>query len=567
MVGYICKYTPTELFNYFNIETKKLNPGAKNTILADALMHPNVCSYVKVILEEMLDNKYEAIILPSCCDSVKRLCDVLNDKKVKVYFLDVPRKVNEASIKIFAKNLIVLKDSLEKDTGVKFYYNKLIDILLSMKEAKYAETAETAHKNQNVNLAIVGARINEEIKNAICECGVTLREDLTCTGYGRDFSSFKDALSEEEFFIEYAKALLLQFPCMRMEKTEARTEKLKESKIQGIIYNTVKFCDTYSYEYSCLKEELDIPMLKIETDYNNKNSGQLKTRIEAFIETLGKKSESKDEDKTPLKNESKKGKYVLGIDSGSTSTNAVIMDFNEKLINYSVVNTGANALKGAEEAKRLVLEKASLYESDIAYTIATGYGRVSLSFADNTVTEITCHGKGSHYLNGDVRTIIDIGGQDSKAIRLNENGDVIDFAMNDKCAAGTGRFLDSMSKTLEIPLSDMGNRSLEYKNKVSITSMCTVFAESEVVSLVAKNIPLPDILNGINTSISTRVVSLVDRIGRRSGFMMTGGVAKNCGVVKTLEEKLKEKIYIPEEPQIVGALGAALIALGTVNKK
>lgn len=253
--------------------------------------------------------------------------------------------------------------------------------------------------------------------------------------------------------------------------------------------------------------------------------------------------------------------YVLGIDSGSTSTNAVLLDEEKNIRAFAVVRTGAKSNDSADKILDQVLEAVGIQKEDLSCIVATGYGRVSIPFADTNVTEISCHGKGAHFLNPQVRTILDIGGQDSKAIKLNENGDVIDFVMNDKCAAGTGRFLEMMARTLEISIDELGPISLNWKEDIDISSMCSVFAESEVISLIAQNKETADIAHGLHKAIAGKSISLLKRVGIESTVMMTGGVAKNVGVIKTLEERLGEKIFIYEEPEIVGALGAALYAL------
>ena len=253
--------------------------------------------------------------------------------------------------------------------------------------------------------------------------------------------------------------------------------------------------------------------------------------------------------------------YVLGIDSGSTSTNAVIMDQDRKIRAFSVVRTGAKSGVSAEKALKDVLEKASLEREDLSWIVSTGYGRVSIAFADENVTEISCHGKGAHYFNPTIRTILDIGGQDSKAIHLNEQGEVKDFVMNDKCAAGTGRFLEMIARTLEVSLDELGAIALASTEKIEITSMCSVFAESEVISLIANNKEKADIAAGVCGAIANKASGLLRRVGMEPAFMMTGGVAKNPGVVRAVEEKIGEKLYICEEPEIVGATGAALYAL------
>ena len=251
----------------------------------------------------------------------------------------------------------------------------------------------------------------------------------------------------------------------------------------------------------------------------------------------------------------------MGIDSGSTSTNAVIMNEKKEIVAFSVVRTGAKSGESAAKALEDVLLKAGLKKEDLALIVSTGYGRVSISFADENVTEISCHGKGAHYFNPNIRTILDIGGQDSKAIHLNEEGEVKDFVMNDKCAAGTGRFLEMIARTLEIDIAELGAIALTSTQKIEITSMCSVFAESEVISLIANNKEKADIANGVCHAIAGKAYSLLRRVGLEPDFMMTGGVAKNPGVVRAVEEKIGAKLYICPEPEIVGATGAALYAL------
>lgn len=250
---------------------------------------------------------------------------------------------------------------------------------------------------------------------------------------------------------------------------------------------------------------------------------------------------------------------TAGIDVGSLSTDAVLLRDDEVLA-YSIVNTGAQARAAAERAFEEVLEKAGISLSEVDAVVATGYGRMSVPFAHGQVTEISCHGRGSAFLNPEVRTVIDIGGQDSKVIRLDGQGNVIDFLMNDKCAAGTGRFLEVMADRLELSVDGLGNEDLKAERAAEISSMCTVFAESEVVSLIARGVPRPEIVRGLHLSIAERTAGMANRLGLVPRVMMTGGVAKNPGVVRALSERLGAEIVVPPEPQIVGALGAALIA-------
>ena len=181
-------------------------------------------------------------------------------------------------------------------------------------------------------------------------------------------------------------------------------------------------------------------------------------------------------------------------------------------------------------------------------------------------TEITCHARGAHYLDTSVRTVVDIGGQDSKVIRLDEQGNVVNFVMNDKCAAGTGRFLEMMARTMEMSLDQLGNCGIQYKEDITISSMCTVFAESEVVSLIAQNKETDDIVHGLNKAVAAKTAALVKRVGGEEKYMMTGGVSRNQGLVKTLEERLGTKLVISEQAQLCGALGAALFAADMVTQ-
>ncbi len=258
--------------------------------------------------------------------------------------------------------------------------------------------------------------------------------------------------------------------------------------------------------------------------------------------------------------------YYGGIDSGSLTTDAVLISEGE-LTAYEVVPTGASNKKAAERAWQAALEKAGIKRDEVACVIATGYGRESVDFADDTITEITCHGKGAHYFFENIRTVIDVGGQDSKVIRTDETGRVTDFVMNDKCAAGTGRFLEVMARALEVDLEKMGDMYERAASEVAVSSTCTVFAESEVVSLVASGYETPDIIRAISRAIAGRVAALAGRVGIEPPVMMTGGVAKNKGVVKALEERLNLELKIPSEPQIVGAMGAALNAAERQNRK
>ncbi len=252
---------------------------------------------------------------------------------------------------------------------------------------------------------------------------------------------------------------------------------------------------------------------------------------------------------------------VAGMDIGSITTETVILKGGE-ILSYGILPTGANSRTAAERCLSSALEKAGLERTDLTSIVTTGYGRASFPQASKMITEITCHARGAFFIRPTTRTVIDIGGQDSKVIRLDERGRNFDFQMNDKCAAGTGRFLEVMAQALEVKIEDLGSLSLSAPGTIKISSMCTVFAESEVVSLIAANQPKEVIIRGLHDSIADRVLGMVNRVGVEEEVSLTGGVAKNQGVVRALEERLNLKLFIPPEPQITGALGAALLAEG-----
>jgi len=251
---------------------------------------------------------------------------------------------------------------------------------------------------------------------------------------------------------------------------------------------------------------------------------------------------------------------VAGCDVGSLTGKAVIL-MDGEIFSSSIVPTTPKPERTAKNAMDKALENGNLSLDEIGYIVGTGYGRVKIPFANSELSELSCHGKGAHSFVPSIRTIIDVGGQDCKVIKVSKAGKILDFAMNDKCAAGTGRFLEVMAKTLELKLEELGPISLKSKNQAKISAQCSVFAETEVVSLMADGIEVADIVAGIHDAIASRIMSLVYRVGLEEDLTITGGVAKNIGVVTFLEKKLGiQAKKLPVDPQLMGALGAALTA-------
>jgi predicted CoA-substrate-specific enzyme activase len=250
---------------------------------------------------------------------------------------------------------------------------------------------------------------------------------------------------------------------------------------------------------------------------------------------------------------------TAGIDIGSITAKAAVLKDGE-IIGSRVIFTGYNSSQAGKNVIDELAKEIGINVDELDAVVATGYGRNSVEFATKAITEITCHGAGAHFLNPDIRFIIDIGGQDSKVIRIDESGRVADFAMNDKCAAGTGRFLEVMARALEVDLDGFGDICMQGDAPAKISSICTVFAESEVISLISKGETRENIIAGIHESVASRVSALAKRVGVVEPVMMTGGVAKNIGAVRALEAKLETTIQVSEYAQVNGAIGAAILA-------
>lgn len=258
--------------------------------------------------------------------------------------------------------------------------------------------------------------------------------------------------------------------------------------------------------------------------------------------------------------------YVLGIDIGSTTAKAVLLDENRNVAGRYLMASGLKVDEAIGTIRQEVCRQAGISDEDIAYCVSTGYGRLRVPYRDRQLTEITCHAKGLHHVYPEARTLIDIGGQDSKVISLADDGSILDFAMNDQCAAGTGRFIDVMSGIIGVPIGEVGEFSLKADHPAEISSVCTVFAESEVISKASQGEKIENLMAGIHQSIARRIKGLV---GQRMvlPIAMTGGLAQNKGLVKALEDILKCTIAVPEDPQLIGALGAAIIARELLDKE
>jgi predicted CoA-substrate-specific enzyme activase len=253
--------------------------------------------------------------------------------------------------------------------------------------------------------------------------------------------------------------------------------------------------------------------------------------------------------------------YAAGVDVGSTQTKAIMIDEKREIVARALTDTGANVTRAGNKGFAEALGAAGLQRKQVAYVVGTGYGRYKVTFGDAQITEISCHARGASFLFPNTRTVIDMGGQDAKGIHIGADGDVKDFVMNDKCAAGTGRFLAHAAEALSLSLDDIGEIAMRAKNPVRLTTVCTVFVESDIMSYCAQGKKVEDILGGVHGAIAARTISLVRRVGIEPEVTFTGGVSRNIGMVRALEEKLGMKVNVSPDSHFVGALGAAIFAL------
>lgn len=538
---HVCKYTPTELLTALGGQCALLDEAPENFDLSDQVAHPNLCGFGKSVIQAALAGQVKELVLVNCCDTIRSAYDILKEfgNLDFLYLLDILHSQEGCSVQHARDQLLALAEAYGAYKGTQF------------DRSAFFAAFQSPPPVTGPHIAVLGAKMGSHLFSLVEETMPLPVENATCANNRRvappvDQGDFA-ALMED-----YARCLLGQLPCMRMTDNTARRALYNTPGLEGVVYHTLQFCDYYGFEYAGLRHQLPVPLLKIESDGTTQSREQLRTRLEAFAEGFG-----------PQKGDPtmKKHGYFAGIDSGSATTDVVILDQDRTIVAKVILPTGAGASNGAQRALEQALQQAGLTQADLTATVTTGYGRGVIQTGDKSVTEITCHAKGAHFLHPAVRTVIDIGGQDSKVIRIEPDGSVANFVMNDKCAAGTGRFLEMMARTLELSLEEISTIGLQWKEEITISSMCTVFADSEVVSLVAQNKALPDIVHGLNQSVATRAAALFRRVGGENPCMMTGGVSRNRGVVAAIEERLGQPLFIHPDAQLCGALGAALFAL------
>lgn len=537
---YVCKYTPIELLSAFGGEPLLLDETPASFDLSDQVAHPNLCGFGKSVIQAVMAGQVRELVLVNCCDTIRSAYDILKEEGSLdfLYLLDLMHGAETCSVERAKGQLVQLAEAYGAYKGASFDRDTFLAAFLPK------EPLTGPH------ITVLGAHMGDTLFQMVEDCMPLPVENATCAG-NRSVAVPEGCDDFDSLMGEYARLLLGQMPCMRMMDNTGRRLLTKTPGLSGVVYHTLQFCDFYGFEYAKLRDSLNLPMVKIESDGTSQSEGQLRTRLDAFAEGFAV---------TKGNTSMEKHGYYAGIDSGSATTDVVILDAEKNIVSKVILPTGAGASGGAARALEQALNQAGLQESDLTATVTTGYGRDVIQAGDKSITEITCHARGANFLNPAVRTVIDIGGQDSKVIRLDDAGNVVNFVMNDKCAAGTGRFLEMMAKTLEISLDEISTVGLRWKEDITISSMCTVFADSEVVSLVAQNKALPDIVHGLSNSVAARAAALYRRVKGEPECMMTGGVSRNQGVVKAIEEKLGLTLFVHPDSQLCGALGAALFA-------
>lgn len=613
--GYTCSYVPVEVIYAAGYLPKRIIGRTDLCLHTDSMLSGNLCPYVHSILDiwRKSDDRCAGIALTDSCDAMKSLFHVLSlesgDRGCRPFFLSPPRIADENSVAYFTGQLrefyrtitgqvrdekteeAKVREAIEqydtlRDSFHRFYrsvkhpresyFVALKERLYEMDPAAALEELENVkregegenHTQQSgIPIAVLGSPIPGNLHLALIEkSGFTIALYDSCL-YNRWDPAGPIVDRRDDPFEELAVRYLTKISCPRMadrhEFVDTIIDKYREKEIKGIIHFRMPFCDLHGFDYSRLLGGVDREgLIQIESDGSAQIEGQVSTRVQAFYEVLSEKLQKQRERRIMNK---KNGSLFCGIDIGSATVDGILIDSDGNLIASGIKKTGPGAEKTAYILFQDMLEKAQCGKDDAAYIMATGYGREAITFANGTVTEITCHAKGAVHVRPNVRFVIDIGGQDSKVIRIDEEGKVSSFQMNDKCAAGTGRFLDVMAGALGMDLAEVNRYGLQDGEIAAISSVCTVFAESEVVSLIAKGVPAADIARGVFTAITRRISGMVRRVGLIEPVIMTGGGALNPGLVRSMEKHLGVTIEVPEVPQLVGARGAALIGKDKVQ--
>ena len=380
-IGYACRYAPVAVLSGYGLEAVRLDAEVDDQSPADSVVHPTLCGYCKALACEALAGRMDGLLSTNCCDSMRRTHDAV-DRYADLAFahlVDLPRCASSCAVDLYAAQIESLCVHLEGLTGCAF------DI-----DAAAAAVDVPAPKPDGPHLAVLGARLEPTLLGAIEAASPVPVRDLTCMGCTGVGPVPKEALTDRASFVAwYAQALLSQSACMRMAAGDDRRELALDPNVRGVIYHALKFCDFYSYDFQSVSSALDVPVTKLETDWTRGDSGQTATRIEALVEGMGLSLPARTAPRKEVTMD--KNTYFAGIDSGSTSTDVVIIDAEGTVLGHVIAPTGARAVESASKALSHALEQAGIAAEDLAGSISTGYGRANIEVDGDAVTEITCH--------------------------------------------------------------------------------------------------------------------------------------------------------------------------------
>lgn len=503
-IHYECKYTPVELIQALGGQPELMNSMGESFPKADILGSPNLCGFGKTVIETAVSGNIKDLFLVNCCDTITSAGDIIRDAGTTnfLYTMDLPHCQSACSRELLTARLEDFAARYSQHTGAVF------DV------EKFRQAFAPAEVPGGPYIAVIGARMGDQLFDVVKDIMPLPARNLTCVS-GRDLGHSVPPETQDfhQLMDWYAGQLLAQTPCMRMEDITGRKKLFNDPDLVGIIYHTIKFCDFYSFEYSRIKDEAGVPLLKLESDFTLQSSGQVLTRLEAFGETIRSFRKAGSSGNQQPK---------AGINSGKNS------EIHEPL--YEGPDGECAGEFAGEYSGEPAGESAGQYAGEPA-------GR---------------NKEGTRYYAG-----IDSGSTSTDVVIMDQSGKIITSVI---LPTGAGAE-NSAARGLTQALDQMSEKGINYKEDITISSMCTVFAESEVVSLIAKNKSPDDIVHGLNKAVASKTGTLVARAGGTEKYMMTGGVSRNAGLVRALEKELGAKLFISPYAQLCGAIGAALFAM------
>ena len=569
MVAYVCKYAPAEVLAGFSQEAVKIRP--EDFLNADVnIPAGSVCPCARAALAGILQGDFSELIMTASCSCMKKIAAMAEQSgRKKVYLLDMPSPdaqpgEYEAEIKKFIQSYVV-----EHNVG------------LDME--KFTDKLQAAPRWPDfIHVAITGCCVPQWFIEAFNKMSTIPLVDYTCMQPVRYFDNIEDrggtaALSW------YASQLLAQVPGSWVRDEVQRENFLKDKNIYGLLNNTMSGCDYYNSEYMSLLTE--VPVERVNVPLGKTMDKAVISKLHAFLKTNGwlkplpkpagaaveqpapssleqsaQKAQTIPSQTERVEQEIMEGDFYAGIDSGSATTKVVILDKDKKIIASGVMSTGGSPEKSAHMVLNALLTQKKIPRASVKKIVATGEGRNAVP-SDADISEINCQAKGVSFIFPGVSTVIDVGGREYKLIQVDSDGKVMDFIMNENCAAGTGKFLEMTAKRLNIRLNDFSSLNGKWKEDLAIKSTCAVFMEGEVQSFISQGKQTADIIHAVNGALAKRFIGIIASEGYPPAYVLTGGVARDSGLVAELSDRLGEPIFVPDDPQTTSALGAALFAL------